>query len=89
MADVQEMFSRAWENLVARPSGPLALRFLIQPTVAMLLAVRDGVRDAHTGRSPYFWTVLTNPTQRAGRLREGLAATAKVIVIALALDIIY
>ena len=89
MADVQEMFSRAWENLVARPSGPLALRFLIQPTVAMLLAVRDGVRDAHTGRSPYFWTVLTNPTERAGRLREGLAATAKVIVIALALDIIY
>ena len=38
MIDVQDMFSRAWENLMARPSGPLAFRFIMQPTMAAILA---------------------------------------------------
>jgi hypothetical protein len=57
--------------------------------VATLLAVRDGVKDARGGRSPYFWTVLSNPAERGARLREGFAATGKVMIIAVALDTIY
>jgi hypothetical protein len=89
MIDVQDMFSRAWENLMARPSGPLAFRFIIQPTMAAILAIRDGVKDAQSSRSPYFWTVLMNPEERAERLREGVTATTKIIVLALLLDAIY
>jgi hypothetical protein len=89
MIDVQDMLSRVWENLMARPSGPLAFRFLIQPMMAAILAVRDGIKDARTGRSPYFWTVVMDPQERHGRLREGIVATAKIIVLALILDTIY
>jgi hypothetical protein len=89
MTAIQDTLSRIWENLLDRPSGPLALRFLMQPIMATILAIRDGIKDAHSGRSPYFWTVVTNPEERGGRLREGVAATAKIMILAVILDVIY
>jgi hypothetical protein len=89
MSEIQEILARFWTNLIERPDGPLALRFVLQPIVATLLAVRDGVKDARDGRSPYFWTVLSSPAERGQRLREGLAATGKVMVIAIILDVAY
>jgi hypothetical protein len=82
-------FQRIWDHLMARPGGSLALRFLLQPAMSTILAVRDGIKDARTGRSPYFWTVLSNPEKRKARLREGLAATGKILLIAIMLDAIY
>jgi hypothetical protein len=89
MVEIQELFTRFWTNLVERPEGPLAMRFVLQPIVGTLLAVRDGMKDARGGRSPYFWTVLSNPAERKARLREGFAATGKVMIIAVVLDAIY
>lgn len=89
MFDVHDDLSRFWTNLLARPSGPLAFRFILQPLVATLFAIRDGIRDAQTGRSPYFWTVLRDPVQRRERLREGLKATGKIIVFGIGIDALY
>ena len=75
-ADAADVLSLIWADLVARPTGPLSFRFILQPVMATLLAVRDGIKDARTGRSPYFWTVLHNPTERRARLHEGLVATS-------------
>jgi hypothetical protein len=86
---IEEMLQRFWDNLIARPSGPLALRFILQPVMASLLAIRDGAKDAREGRSPYFWTVLSKPDERRARLREGIVATIKIIIIALILDAAY
>jgi hypothetical protein len=87
--DVTEIFQRIWENLLTRPSGPLALRFFLQPTVAAVLAIRDGVKDAREGRAPYFWTVVRNPAERRSRLKEGVQATAKVMILAVVFDAVY
>jgi hypothetical protein len=87
--DITEPFQRIWENLLARPSGPLALRFVLQPAVSTVLAIRDGIIDAREGRSPYFWTVLSDPAERRSRLSEGVKATGKVIVLAVILDAAY
>jgi hypothetical protein len=87
--EIQEILTRVWENLLERPSGPLALRFIVQPLVAAIFAVRDGLKDARQSRTPYFWTILSDPAQRAGRLREGFKAVGKIIVFALVLDAIY
>jgi hypothetical protein len=89
MSEIQEVLTRVWENLLERPSGPLALRFIVQPLVAAIFAVRDGLKDARHGRTPYFWTILSDPAQRAGRLREGFKAVGKIIVLAMVLDAIY
>jgi hypothetical protein len=84
-----EVRHRVWEQLIARPDGPMAFRFILQPVMAAIVALRDGVADAKAGRKAYFWTLLANPTERGGRLREGLIATARIILLGLGMDVIY
>ena len=45
MSVVFEMISRGWDNFLARPNGPLNLRFYVQPTMAGLLALRAGIQE--------------------------------------------
>jgi hypothetical protein len=82
-------FRRIWHNLSARPNAPMWFRFILQPLMAVIVAIRHGLNDARTGRSPYFWTMLGNPHERAQRLNEGLNATAGIIVLGLVMDSIY
>jgi hypothetical protein len=53
-----ENFQRMWTNLTDRPSGPMAFRFILQPSMATIAAIRDGLHDGRTERSPYLWTIL-------------------------------
>jgi hypothetical protein len=84
-----EVRHRVWEQLIARPTGPMAFRFILQPVMAGIAALRDGIEDAKSRRSPYFWTLLANPLKSGGRLREGLISTARVILLGLCMDVIY
>ena len=43
---------RFGEDLVARLHGPGQLRFILQPTAAIILGARDGVKDAPAGNPP-------------------------------------
>jgi hypothetical protein len=80
---------RLWNDLLGRIGGPLSFRLVLQPAVVVILAIRDGLRDARAGRSPYFWTMVTRPEDRARLLREGWAAIAKVFLAALVIDVVY
>jgi len=84
-----EVNQRIWSDIRNRPSGPMSLRFLLQPVMATIAAVHAGLKDARSGRSPYLWTMLTNPAERGGRFREGLIATARIILMGLVMDSIY
>ena len=84
-----EVWQRFWQNLRERPGGPMTFRFLLQPCMAALAAFYDGVADARAGRAPYLWTVLTDGTQRGGRLREGLISTGRVLLLGLVMDTVY
>jgi hypothetical protein len=84
-----EVFLRLWRNLVERPSGPVSFRFILQPAMAVIAAILDGVKDARRHRSPYFWTILHSPEERSTRLIEGLNATARIILLGLVMDVIY
>jgi hypothetical protein len=81
--------ARLWQNLFERPGGPMLFRFFLQPTMAAIAAWRHGVADARSGRTPFFAGAVTDPAQRAGRLNEALVATARIILLGLAMDIIY
>ena len=83
------VWERFWTDLAERPDGPMSFRFLLQPVMAAIAAWHDGKKDALTGRSPYFWTVLTEPDKRRARLVEGFKATAKILVVGLVMDLIY
>jgi hypothetical protein len=80
---------RVWKQLVDRPDQPMAFRFVLQPLMAAIAAFFHGRKDARTGRSPYFWTVMTDRQKRVERLREGLNATARIILLGLIMDAIY
>jgi|KBSSwiStaDraftv2_1062776.scaffolds.fasta_scaffold579128_1 hypothetical protein len=84
--DVQR---RVWGDIFNRPGGPMTLRFVLQPVMATIAALHDGIKDAHRGRTPYLWTILTNSEKRGGRLQEGLIATSRTILIGLVMDGIY
>jgi hypothetical protein len=84
-----EAFFRLWRDLVDRPSRPMSFRFFLQPTMAAIAAIHDGMKDARRHQSPYFWTILRLPQQRAARLNEGLNATARIILLGLVMDMVY
>jgi hypothetical protein len=89
MSEIQEILSRFWDQLIAQPHGPLAFRLILQPLMATILAIIDGVKDARAGRPLYTWTILTDPAHRGSYLREGLKRVSRVIIFALLMDAIY
>ena len=86
---MNDLLTRFWDSIVARPSGPMALRFYLQPLMATLFAVRDGLHDARSGKPAYFWSLLTDRAHRAERLHEGWKSISKVFVLAMMLDTVY
>ena len=89
MSEIQEVLTRFWDQLIAQPSGPLAFRLILQPLMATILAILDGLKDARTGRPPFLRTILNDPSQRGAYLREGLKRVSRVIVFAFVMDAIY
>jgi len=80
---------RFWDELLARPSGPMAFRFYLQPAIVIILAFRDGYRDAESGRKPYLWSIVHDPLSRKARLTEGIRAVARVLLLGTTMEIIY
>jgi hypothetical protein len=89
MSEIQEILTRFWDQLIAQPSGPLAFRLILQPLMATILAVLDGMKDARVGRPPFFRTIVNDPSQRGAYLREGLKRVSRVIIFAFVMDAIY
>ena len=86
---MREMLIRALTNIIDRVGGPMTFRIILQPLMATLLAVRAGMKDARTDRPPYFWTLLTDTSQRGDLLREGWKSVARVFFLAIVMDVIY
>jgi hypothetical protein len=86
---MEETFTRAWNDLLARDSGPLHFRLFLQPLVATILAIRAGWADAWAGRPILFWTLVREPAQARIMLRNMWRFVGKVFLIAVALDLAY
>jgi hypothetical protein len=84
-----DVHERIWRDILDRPGGPETFRFVLQPVMAAVAALHDGARDARAERSPYLWSLLTDPTVRASRLQEGLISTARIILLGIGMDAVY
>lgn len=69
--------------------GPLKFRFIIQPLMALIFAVIDGIRDARADRPPFLWGLIFHSGQAKARLKEGWKSIGKVAILAVILDLIY
>jgi hypothetical protein len=87
-----ESLGRMWSDILDRPDGPMMFRFILQPTMAVIAALRDGVKDAKLGRRPFLWAVthgVRDPEGRSGRLWEGILSTARILILGVVMDVIY
>ncbi len=84
-----DMSARGWNNFLERPQGSLSLRFVIQPIVAAVIALRAGIEDAREGRSAYLWTALTSPGYRLQLLYGGWRDMRTPFLVSAILDAIY
>nr|PZN26923.1 MAG: hypothetical protein DIU78_06420 [Pseudomonadota bacterium] len=84
-----DLIERFWRELAARPGGPLAFRFYLQPLVAVLFALRDGLRDARNRRPAYFWALVLGHGNRRELARTGYRSVSRVFFFAAAIDVVY
>jgi len=84
-----EELSRVWRNIAERPGGPMTFRFVLQPVMAAVAALRDGGADARLARTPYLSAILFGADGRGGRLWEGIVSTAKILILGVVMDIVY
>lgn len=88
-AIMDHMWMRVGNQLLARVSGPMKFRLVLQPCMACFYAVRSGWADGKAGRPPYFWGLFWDRGQRAAMLENGWRSVGKVFILALVLDAIY
>jgi len=75
-------------DLIDRLHGPFSFRFVLQPVMAAIYAVRDGVLDAYEGKPAYFWNVLTHSGRRA-QLATAIHRVLRLIVLGVVMDVLY
>ena len=86
---MEETLARVVHDVFGRLDGPLHFRILLQPTMAIIFAIRDGLNDARQGRPAYFWSLFTEPKLRSELLRNGWKSISKIFIVAVVLDIVY
>jgi hypothetical protein len=67
----------------------MTFRLYLQPLMALIFAIRDGLKDAREGKPAYFYSLFTDPVNRGERLREAVKAVGKVFGFAIVMDLIY
>jgi hypothetical protein len=86
---MDDMWTRFGTDMIDRVSGPMKFRLVLQPLMATFFAVRSGLADAKTGKSPYFWCLLTDPANRDSMLKDGWKSVRRVFILAVVLDVVY
>ena len=81
--------ARFWGDLVGRLTGPMTFRLILQPAMATLYGIRDGLKDSREGHPPYFWSIFTHPGDAGGLLRDGGKSVGRVVLLGAVMDFIY
>lgn len=79
---------RFLDDIVARLHGPGRLRFILQPTVAIVLGSRDGIRDARADKPPFLRNLLFHAIDRPELMRGAIASVRDLLAVAILLDVI-
>jgi hypothetical protein len=86
---MDEFLHRVVQNIAGRIHGPMNFRFVVQPLMALLIAIRAGRRDARSGDRPYMSAVFGSDTDSRALLKQGWRDVRTVFIIATLLDVIY
>lgn len=81
------LFTRDFfDDLWARLRGPGRLGFILQPSTALLVGLRDGKRDV--GHPPFLSALAFHEGRRLNLLRNAFTSIGDLVAIAVILDVI-
>ena len=86
---MDDMWVRFTTQLLARVSGPMHFRLVMQPLMAAYFAIRSGLADASADKPPYFWALLWDSSARMALIKDGWKSVGRVFLLAIALDVVY
>lgn len=86
---MDHLLTNIWTGILDRVTGPMKFRVVLQPVMALILAVRAGLQDAREGKPPYFWGLFTDPKERDQMLKEGWKSISRVFILGVVMDLIY
>jgi hypothetical protein len=67
----------------------MKFRLILQPLMAATMAVIAGLKDARSGKPPYFWALFSHQGSRVDMLKDGWKSVGRVFLLAVALDVVY
>jgi hypothetical protein len=88
--EIPEILTKIYMDELGRVySGVMMFRFVLQPTMASIAAVKDGLKDAREGKPMFFWALLSEPEHRKDLLRNGWKSVGRTFILGLVMDTIY
>ena len=84
-----DVHHRLWQDIFARPGGPMFFRFILQPVMAAIAAFHDGAKDARQGHEPYLTRLISSSEERGDLLNEAVISTGRIVLLGLVMDGIY
>jgi hypothetical protein len=73
-----QVHQRFWSDIADRIRGPMTFRFILQPTMALIAAIPDGISNARAGDDG-----------TRGGARQALLSMARTVLLGLSMDVIY
>jgi hypothetical protein len=84
------LFSHAFlEDIPRRLSGPGRFRFVLQPLIALVLGIRNGLADARAGRPPFLYGVLFQRERRGELVKSGFETVANLLLMGILMDAVF
>jgi hypothetical protein len=81
------LFSQAFlEDIPKRLAGPGRFRFVLQPLIAIILGVLNGLADKRAGRPPYLYGMFFHRNLRSDLVRTGISTIANLVLMGILLD---
>ena len=84
-----DLFRRIWEDVIHRTEGPMSLRFILQPLISVVFAIRAGMKDAKSDTVPYLWRFISSKGKGKEIAKEAWKDVGKVFIVGVTLDIVY
>jgi hypothetical protein len=77
------------EDIPKRLTGPGRFRFVLQPSIAIVLDVWAGVADARMERPPYLSGIVFHREARRELLRSGFESVVNLLLMGILLDSVF
>ena len=85
---MQNLSTTVLDKIVARLTGEMSFRFMLQPAIAVFLGIRDGMMDAKASTPPYIADLIFSPKDRERQLKSAFHRLLTPIIVATVLDAI-